>query len=482
MAEIRQIQVIPSQVENTAGSGGITLRGTSANMPYNKNLLSKLQAIVGKDWSYDDSLFGDEQLPDVTIDDLQKLLTQVVIRFDNDPNYYTKRDYYYLIWYLCQSLVFLSQQGTISDGQLDEIYSRITILESKVEELDKNYEGLSERVSVISDQVYNQFPGQLENINTKIAELEALLSEKPEVLQAGSGIQIEDNIISARTKESFQVSKVSIGGYTDGMIIEENTPILEILKTILQKVVDVKANAPTVKLTGDTYKAEYGSESTETATITLTQGFFSSADSTAWTTNQKMNCKLVGVTDEWDWTIAEDGMSAVSTNKYIATSAQTFSVPSVQYSQNTVIPTKSNGEDSEVVFNLTATAVSGSIKVIPYYKLYFGPISSVDINSVTALQVKQLENSVKSEFPLTAKTTTGTYSGQGKSILIACPALYKLSDVTDGMGNSLLALFRLTNQIDIPCGNDVPVKYNLYLYPISTGADQAYKNLTFNLV
>jgi hypothetical protein len=70
MAEIRQIQVIPSQVENTAGSGGITLRGTSANMPYNKNLLSKLQAIVGKDWSYDDSLFGDEQLPDVTIDDL----------------------------------------------------------------------------------------------------------------------------------------------------------------------------------------------------------------------------------------------------------------------------------------------------------------------------------------------------------------------------------------------------------------------------
>jgi hypothetical protein len=39
MADIRQIQVIPSQIERTAGNGGVTLRGTSANLPYNKNLL-----------------------------------------------------------------------------------------------------------------------------------------------------------------------------------------------------------------------------------------------------------------------------------------------------------------------------------------------------------------------------------------------------------------------------------------------------------
>jgi hypothetical protein len=39
MADIRQIQVIPSQIERTAGNGGVTLRGTSANLSYNKNLL-----------------------------------------------------------------------------------------------------------------------------------------------------------------------------------------------------------------------------------------------------------------------------------------------------------------------------------------------------------------------------------------------------------------------------------------------------------
>lgn len=113
------------------------------------------------------------------------------------------------------------------------------------------------------------------------------------------------------------------------MTIDENTPILEIIKTILQKVVDVKANAPSAKLTGDTYKAEYGSETTKMSTITLTQGSFTSADSTAWTTDQKMDCQLVGITDDWQWTISADGMSAVSTNKYVATSVQTFSVPSV---------------------------------------------------------------------------------------------------------------------------------------------------------
>jgi hypothetical protein len=39
MADIRQVQVIPSQIERTAGNGGVTLRGTSANLSYNRNLL-----------------------------------------------------------------------------------------------------------------------------------------------------------------------------------------------------------------------------------------------------------------------------------------------------------------------------------------------------------------------------------------------------------------------------------------------------------
>lgn len=460
-----KFKAIPSEIVTSASTGTTLVRGTSANLPYNQSLLKRLQAIVA-DSSYDGNFFDDDVLQAPSLEDLQKLLTQVIIRFDNDPNYYTKRDYYHLIWYLCQSLLYLAEGGT-SESDLSEIYTQIRQLTDHIDGIDLQFDALSQKITGLTDQV---------------STLESLLLSKPDKFEEGTGIKIENSIISARATESFKVSNVNIGGYTDGMTIDENTPILEILKTILQKTVDVKANDPTAKLTGDTYKAEYGSEATKTATITLTQGSFTSADPTAWTTSQKMDCRLVGVTGNWKWTISNDGMIAQSTNKYYATSAQTLSVPYVEISQNTVVPKKSNGDDSSVEYIDTTLAVSGNIKIIPYYNLYFGPILTTDISSVTASDVKRLEH-VEEEFPLDkTKTIGGSYTGQGKSILIACPSEYQLTGITDSMGNSILSLFRFTSQLDIPCGNDVLVKYNLYLYPISNGADQAYKNLTFNLM
>jgi hypothetical protein len=47
------------------------------------------------------------------------LLTQVLIRFDNDPSYYTKSDYQYLIWYLCQSLGYLDSNCISKEEFLD---------------------------------------------------------------------------------------------------------------------------------------------------------------------------------------------------------------------------------------------------------------------------------------------------------------------------------------------------------------------------
>lgn len=444
MSNVKRIQVIPSQIDRPASQEGVTLTGTYSNLPYNKNAIKRLQAIVGDNFAGDLNIFDNEEgsFKILPLERIQQLLTQVLIRFDNSPDYYTKSDYQYLIWYLCQSLGYFSQGG-VSEGDLESLQKAITELQEKVS---------------------------------------ALSETKQDLLSAGNGIEIDSNIISAKTTESFKVSNVNIGGYTDGMIIDENTPILEILKTILQKTVDVKANAPTVKLTGDNYKAEYGSETTKTSTVTLTQGSFTSVDTTSWTTNQKMDCKLQGITDDWEWSISEDGMKATSTNKYVATSVQTFSVSSASISQNTIIPKKSNGENSDVSYNNTSLSVSGSIKVTPYYKLYYGPIATTDITSITASDVKQLENTLQADFPLSSKTTTDVYHGGGKSIIIACPKDYELSAVTDGMGNSLMKNFRQKSTLDIPCGNEVLVTYNLYLYPIPNGVDQSYKNITFNLV
>jgi hypothetical protein len=105
MSELK-FKPVPYDIVTSASTGRMTVRGTDANAPYNSNLLNRLQAIVTS--SADNNMFNEEvDFGDFSLVNLQELLTQVVIRFDNDPNYYTKRDYQYLIWYLCKSLKYL---------------------------------------------------------------------------------------------------------------------------------------------------------------------------------------------------------------------------------------------------------------------------------------------------------------------------------------------------------------------------------------
>jgi hypothetical protein len=100
---------VPTEIVTSAATGKTTVRSTDAGAPYNSNLLKRLQAIA--EYISSDNLFNEEIISsNVELVDLQRLLTQVIIRFDNDPNYYTKRDYQYLIWYLCKSLIYTSTE------------------------------------------------------------------------------------------------------------------------------------------------------------------------------------------------------------------------------------------------------------------------------------------------------------------------------------------------------------------------------------
>lgn len=135
MTEIRQVQVIPSQIERTAVKGGVTLKGTSANLSYNKNTIKRLQVLVGDILENDPNIFDNEdgQFKLLSLPELQALLTKVVIRFDNNPNYYTKSDYSHLIWYLCQSLGYNISNQTCIDKRLIEIQQQIDHLKQLVE-------------------------------------------------------------------------------------------------------------------------------------------------------------------------------------------------------------------------------------------------------------------------------------------------------------------------------------------------------------
>lgn len=102
--------VIPSNIERPAHKGLETHRGFCVDMPYNKGLIDKLHTVVTKIKSEcEGSLFeGDFEVIN-NVEDLKKLLTEVIIRFDTAPDYYTKSDYSALIGVLYQSLLYLYQ-------------------------------------------------------------------------------------------------------------------------------------------------------------------------------------------------------------------------------------------------------------------------------------------------------------------------------------------------------------------------------------
>jgi hypothetical protein len=139
MSELK-FKPVPYDIVTSASTGKMTVRGTDANAPYNSNLLNRLQAIVTS--SADNNMFNEDiDFGDFSLANLQELLTQVVIRFDNDPNYYTKRDYQYLIWYLCKSLKYLENNDVTKEDfnniqeLVEGLLARITTLEVATNEL-----------------------------------------------------------------------------------------------------------------------------------------------------------------------------------------------------------------------------------------------------------------------------------------------------------------------------------------------------------
>lgn len=72
---------------------------------------------------------------------MKELLKQIKIRFDNDPRQYTKRDYYYLIQYLCQNLNYLDEADLANvlnalDSRIDNNVTRINELQDEIDAIE----------------------------------------------------------------------------------------------------------------------------------------------------------------------------------------------------------------------------------------------------------------------------------------------------------------------------------------------------------
>ena len=141
-----------------------------------------------------------------------------------------------------------------------------------------------------------------------------------------------------------------------------------------------------------------------------------------------------------------------------------------------VSPTKAEATVKED----TTPSNKKEIKVNGRYKYYVGystntAYSQFDSAAIKALAAKKGDITVNSTTTVLNDTTKLT--SNGTSIVVACPAKYKLATITNGVGADILANFSSVGTVSYTNGS-VTTDYKVYVYPITNGATVEYKNLT----
>lgn len=115
IVDISQIKKIPSQTEVPVTRGHPTQRSLCADNPQNRDILKKMEALKGM-WEIIDSdkfqncvnnLFPKDYVGIVGIKEIKKELTELLIRFDTNPQNYTKEDFDHLMKVICGGLVHI---------------------------------------------------------------------------------------------------------------------------------------------------------------------------------------------------------------------------------------------------------------------------------------------------------------------------------------------------------------------------------------
>lgn len=127
----------------------------------------------------------------------------------------------------------------------------------------------------------------------------------------------------------------------------------------------------------------------------------------------------------------------------------------------------------------TAPTSSKEVSVTGKYKFFLGYSSNTTYNQFDSEAVRAL--TTKSDWVTVDGTTTivdaNAIQSNGKSIVVACPAKYKLATIQNGLGASILSNFSSSGTVKVQTGS-VESNYTVYVYPITNGAVVEFKNVT----
>lgn len=244
---------------------------------------------------------------------------------------------------------------------------------------------------------------------------------------------------------------------------------------------------------------------TRTATCTCSQGYFNADADGNPTGSHNSGNKTISVTASIDgtaalactWNDVATDITVNSTELDVVEGTNTFIAS--QSGQKAVC----NALPTTKVFAATNTKVlldsvsatfsenkpadkplskSKTVTVTGKYKYFMGYSSNTEYSQFNSAAVRALTTKTGN---VTVDGTTTIVDGtaiksNGKSIVIACPAKYKLASINNGVGANIIDNFTTKGSygnVDVATGN-ITTTYKVYVYPITNGAEVEFKNVT----
>lgn len=285
----------------------------------------------------------------------------------------------------------------------------------------------------------------------------------------------EDEIKKLTLEEDITPMGVSVGTLNNSSKLAKGASLTDVLKQMLIREIDAKVgDKPSTKISvvgvtsGGSY--EVGTSLTAALSHTYTDGKFVGADS-LYAYDLPAGCAEGTTTYKFDTTTVTSPHSLTVTE-----GSHKFNC-STTYGDSTASPKKNNGTDSSV--NIPGgTATSSDFAFTGKFYGYVGYSTNTTGSQFDSASIQNLA-AAKSYLNVNGNTTflSGGATSDGTSIVIAVPAKYKLSEIQNSLGVSILKNFNAPVKVDYTHGNTT-TPYNVYVYPITSGAKVAYKNVT----
>ena len=452
---------VASDIERSAPDGTVTRRSLDTRDPRNANLPSKMQAVV------DDAYKSSYIFKDVPViespEQLQQLLSQLVIRFDTKPSNYTKKDYQLLISVLFGALGYL-YDGSANAELLDQIQQDLSGKQDK-NDADINFEDHS-------------VVGALNYLLNKVESI------KPQ-LTAGSGIQISDTQDGQEVKsiisEPITVTGVTVGNLKPGDKVDENTELMDLLKRILQKEIfcnftDSSVTIPTISKT-----VEYGGDVSINVTAALNQAKAVSQDMENYPYSYTFSQRIENGTGTggWNWQTINSRLLGKKTYESVISNISDTNIGT--YTLSTVSDTdrsKSNMGNVEAHIPSTTGNIKGTVNITPTLKCYVGAVSTSTLTSadITALSSPSSINLGTKSTKLTGNFTN-VLNGSNQTLCIAVPnTLTKINAALDDMSFNQNNSFTGPTTVTVNQQNGYTYAYNVWTWK-ATGSTVNIKTI-----